>query len=337
MGDQMESTRQRLIKILESNRDSYLSGQELSDQLNVSRTAVWKHMKELGKDGYEIEAAPRKGYRIVAYPDKVTKNTLQWGLNTSRIGRDIFHYEQVSSTQDIAHQLAKEGYGHGTVVVADEQVKGKGRMSRAWHSKRNEGIWFSLLLKPELPPVQAPQITLLTAVVLAEAIASISDLSPQIKWPNDLLINHKKIAGILTEMQAEQDQIQYIVLGIGINVNQDESSLPEDIRHKATSLRQESGKTWDINWLIQLILETFENTYEQFIQEGFLPIKNKWEKYGYRLGQEVTISTMRKTWQATLVGIEADGALLTRTEEGIQEKLYSAEIHWGEGGYNANP
>ncbi|WP_085508673.1 biotin--[acetyl-CoA-carboxylase] ligase [Thalassobacillus devorans] len=333
----MESTRQRLIKILESNKNAYLSGQELSKRLNVSRTAVWKHMKELEKDGYKIEAAPRKGYRIVAFPDKVTKNTLRWGLNTIRIGKEIFHYEQVGSTQEIIHQLVKEGYGHGTVVVADEQVKGKGRMSRPWHSGKNQGIWMSLLLKPELPPVQAPQITLLTAVVLAEVFASVTKLTPQIKWPNDILINHKKIAGILTEMQAEQDQIQYIVLGIGINVNHDQQSIPEDIRHKATSLKIESQKSWEINWLIQLILETFENTYEQFLDKGFQAVKEKWGKYGYKIGEEVTISTMRKTWPATLVGIESDGALLTRTNDGKQEKLYSAEIHWGDDGYNANP
>ncbi|MBM7552488.1 biotin--[acetyl-CoA-carboxylase] ligase [Thalassobacillus pellis] len=332
----MESTRQKMIKLLANNRTGYISGQELSRQLSVSRTAIWKHMKELEKDGYIIEAAPKKGYRIIDFPDKVSQNTLRWGLNTTWAGQELFHYNQVASTQEIAHKLAAEGHPHGTLVVADEQVKGKGRMARPWHSQKKDGIWMSLLLRPDLPPVQAPQITLLAATVLAKAIASASQVEPQIKWPNDLLINHKKMAGILTEMQAEQDQIQYVVLGMGININQDPGKFPDEIKKKATSLRQETGETWNITWLIQLILETFENTYEQFVHEGFGTVKKTWEQYGYKIGEQVTISTMRKTWEATLLGIEADGALLVKGIDGREEKLYSAEIHWGEGGYNAD-
>ncbi|TGB05473.1 biotin--[acetyl-CoA-carboxylase] ligase [Halobacillus salinus] len=330
----MESTRKQLIDLLKE-QDSHISGQQLSEALDISRTAVWKHMNELKKDGYEIEAIQRKGYKIVSSPDKVSKNTLQWGLNTKWIGQHLYHYPQVESTQDIVHQLAKEGKPHGTVVIADEQVKGKGRMAREWHSPEGKGVWMSILLRPDLPPVQAPQLTLLTATVLANVMDKRSALVPSIKWPNDILVHHKKVAGILTEMQAEQDRIQYVVLGIGINVNQEDGEIPSMIAHKASSLKMESGEKWDIQEFVQSILSTFEKTYDSFIEEGFQEIKQEWERYGYKIGEKVTISTMRRDFKATLLGIEADGALLAKDEQGEMEKLYSAEIHWGEGGYHA--
>ncbi|MYL48490.1 biotin--[acetyl-CoA-carboxylase] ligase [Halobacillus litoralis] len=330
----MESTRKELIELL-NNVEGHISGQELSDQLGISRTAVWKHMNELKKDGYEIEAVQRKGYKILSSPDKISENTLRWGLDTKWIGHELNHYDQVESTQEIVHQLAKQGKPHGTVVIADEQVKGKGRMSRNWDSPKGKGIWMSILLRPNLPPVQAPQITLLAATVLARMIAERSALAPQIKWPNDLLINHKKISGILTEMQAEQDTIQYIVLGMGMNVNQEDREIPEDIKYKASSLKIESNQHWNIQQTVQHILRLFEDTYERFEAQGFASIKKDWEHFGYKIGEEVTISTMKKTWQATLVGIEPDGALRARRKDGEEEKLYSAEIHWGEGGYHA--
>ncbi|WP_431799147.1 biotin--[acetyl-CoA-carboxylase] ligase [Halobacillus andaensis] len=331
----MESTRNRLIQLLDKS-DGYISGQQLSDKLNISRTAVWKHMKELEKDGYEIEAIQRKGYRILSSPDKVSENTVQWGLDTNWLGHQLFHYKEVPSTQDIAHQLAKQNKPHGTVVIADEQVKGKGRMSRPWHSPKGKGVWMSILLRPDLVPVQAPQLTLLAATVLAEVFGEEETIAPQIKWPNDILISHKKVSGILTEMQAEHDQIQYVVLGIGINVNQTSEEIPEELRKKASSLRIESEQIWPITDTIKKLLHQFEVTYDQFMAHGFQHVKKLWEKYGYQIGEKVTIKTMKKEWEAVLVGIEPDGALRARDFNGNEEKLYSAEIQWGEGGYNAD-
>ncbi|MYL28544.1 biotin--[acetyl-CoA-carboxylase] ligase [Halobacillus halophilus] len=330
----MESTRKQLIELL-TKQDGHISGQQLSQQLNISRTAVWKHMNELKKDGYEIEAVQRKGYKIHSFPDKISENTLQWGLETRWMGHQLYHYNQVDSTQEIVHQMAKQGKPHGTVVVADEQIGGKGRMARTWDSPKGKGIWMSFLLKPDLPPVEAPQLTLLAATVIAKMIDERSDLSPQIKWPNDVLIHHKKVSGILTEMQAEQDTIQYIVLGIGMNVNQEEEDIPSDIRYKASSFKIESGREWNIQKTIQHFLTLFEASYDQFIREGFQSVKEDWETYGYRIGENVTISTMKETWEATLLGIEPDGALRARRTTGEEQKLYSAEIHWGEGGYLA--
>lgn len=330
----MESTRKQLIELLQKQK-GHISGQQLSEALDISRTAVWKHMNELKKDGYEIEAVQRKGYKIISSPDKISTNTLQWGLDTKWVGQHLHHFEQVESTQEVVHQMAKQDKPHGTVVIADEQVKGKGRMARNWDSPKGKGIWMSILLRPNLPPFQAPQLTLLAATVLAKMMDTYGGITPQIKWPNDILVNHKKVSGILTEMQAEQDQIQYVVLGMGINVNQVKNDIPSELHHKASSLKIESGEDWNIHDTVQQILRLFESTYDQYVDQGFKEVKRQWEHYGYRIGEEVTISTMKRTWKATLVGIEPDGALKARDQAGNEEKLYSAEIHWGEGGYYA--
>ncbi|MDC3424771.1 biotin--[acetyl-CoA-carboxylase] ligase [Aquibacillus sp. 3ASR75-11] len=324
----MESTRNDLIELLEKNKDDYVSGQELSRQLNISRTAVWKHMKELEKDGYMIEAVSRKGYRITQFPSKLSPNTIQWGLHTNWIGKKIIHREQVDSTQIIANQLAREGAEHGTIVIADEQTAGKGRMSRPWHSAKGKGIWMSIVLRPNMMPQHAPQLTLLTATVLAECIDHYMGVRPSIKWPNDIFIHGKKTAGILTEMQAEQDRIQYVVLGIGINVNQDEHDIPPELRSIATSVKQETNQEWDLRESIQHILSGFEVSYEHYMANGFAHIKQTWEKYGYRIGETVTVETLQRTWQTVIVGIAEDGALLIKEEDGNVDKLYSAEIQW---------
>lgn len=328
----MESTRSKLIELLSSKPDQYVSGQMLSEQLHISRPAVWKHMKELGKDGYEIEAAPRKGYRIVSFPDKISTNTLQWGLETNWLGQKVIHKPSVPSTQIIAHQQAQEDARHGTVIVADEQTKGRGRLNRAWHSQKGDGIWMSIILRPTFEPHKSPQITLLAATVLAEVFKKHCKVKPQIKWPNDILINGKKLAGILTELQAEQDQITYIVLGMGINVNHDQDIFPQDIQNQATSIKQETGESWDIGSLIQDILQTFEKRYEEFIEEGFSKIKLRWEAFGFRLGELVDIKTQQRCWSARILGIEEDGALKVCDKEGKEDILYSAEIQWGKGG-----
>ncbi|WP_342745653.1 biotin--[acetyl-CoA-carboxylase] ligase [Sediminibacillus massiliensis] len=322
------TTRNKLIEILSKNRDGHISGQELSLQLDISRTAVWKHMKELEKDGYGIEAVPRKGYRITDFPDKLSANTVQWGLKTNKIGRRVIHKKEVLSTQIIGHQLAAEGAPEGTVVIADEQTAGKGRMNRKWHSAKGEGIWMSIVLRPGIMPHIAPQITLMTATVLANAIQEVTGLNPQIKWPNDIMINGRKTAGILTEMQAEQDQVQYIVLGIGMNVNQLETAMPAELHKKATSLRQETGQLWNLNTLIQTILSNFESAYDHFLQYGFSDTKQKWESLAYKMGEIVTINTPGRQWKAELVGLAANGAVQVRTADNKVETLYSAEIQW---------
>ncbi|WP_373896154.1 biotin--[acetyl-CoA-carboxylase] ligase [Virgibacillus natechei] len=332
----MESTRNKLIKLLAANPDHYISGQLLSERLNISRNAIWKHMKELEKDGYIVEGKSKKGYRITGFPDKLSENTIQWGLNTKWAGKTIIHKKSTPSTQIVAHQAAREGAAHGTVIIADEQTRGRGRMDREWHSAKNKGIWLSIILRPAILPYLAPQLTLLTATVMADVLYKHAYIQPSIKWPNDILINNKKAIGILTEMQAEQDQIQYIVIGIGMNVNQQMNELPQDLQAIATSLQIETNKDWSIKALIQDILLTFEDAYDTFIEKGFSEVKQKWENYGFRIGEYITITTLKEKWGGTFSGIAEDGALILKTSDGEMKKLYSGEIEWFREGENGD-
>lgn len=326
----MQSTRNKLIEILSesSQKNDYISGQLLSEKLGISRSAIWKHMNELKKDGYIIEGVSRKGYKIISYPNKLSENTIKWGLETNWLGHHIIHKESVLSTQKIAHIAALEGAEHGTIVIADEQTSGKGRADRSFHSKKDEGIWMSIILRPEILPYDAPQLTLLTATVLAQVLDDYKGITPQIKWPNDILINGKKVAGILTEMQAEQDKVLYIIIGIGLNVNQSLKSFPEELHSKVTSLSIETGTILNMTDLIQQIIKSFEEKFDSYLEQGFPNIKTTWEKYGFKINEILEITTSKETWQGKFLGIAEDGALLAERYQGKVEKVYSAEISW---------
>lgn len=326
--DNMQSTRNKLIHLLATSDDQYISGQILSQKLNITRSAIWKHMKTLEKEGFKIEGKPKLGYRIVQFPDDLNEFSLKKGLDTEWIGKTIIYQDVITSTQHLAHELAQKQADHGTIVVASEQTNGKGRLAREWYSPNGKGIWLSLILRPTIFPYLAPQLTLLTATVLAEVIKSQTDLNPKIKWPNDLLIQDRKVAGILTEMKAEQDQIEYLVIGIGLNVNIEKEDIPISLQSKATSLNIETGKKWEIIPLIQGILQTFEQEYTAYLDKGFIDVKQKWERFGYKIGQNVWITTANDRWQAVFLGIAEDGALLMRTAEHDIQKVYSAEIKW---------
>ncbi len=326
----MQSTRNKLINLLAegSIKEEFISGQLLSEKLDISRSAIWKHMNELKKDGYVIEGVSRKGYRIISYPDKLSENTIKWGLDTKWLAHHIIHKESVESTQKLAHIAALDGAEHGTIVIADEQISGKGRGDRSFHSKKDEGIWMSLILRPDILPYEAPQLTLLAATILAQVFDQYEHVSPQIKWPNDILINGKKVSGILTEMQAEQDKVSYVVIGIGINVNQKSASFPEELQSKVTSLGIEKNETIDITKLIQKIIQSFEEKFDLYLEHGFPNVKTTWEKYGFRINEQLEIKTSRETWLGKFLGIAEDGALLAERDSGKVEKVYSAEISW---------
>ncbi|GAA0459061.1 biotin--[acetyl-CoA-carboxylase] ligase [Alkalibacillus silvisoli] len=323
----MEGTRHKLIDLLFQNQDSYISGQELSDQLNISRSAIWKHMNELKKAGYEIEAVTNRGYRIVNLPTVLSEDAIRWGLETDWLGHHLHYYPSVTSTQNIAHDLARDKASHGTVVMAGEQTKGKGRMKRYWDSKQNAGLWFSTVLRPKsLEPKNATQITLVAAVALAKVMSNYS-IPVRIKWPNDLFIGERKLSGILTEMQAEQDQIDYIILGIGINVNHDKNDFDQSIVNQATSLKIYAEEQINLNDLFKSVAKEFELQYERFIEQGFKPIKSEWESYAYKMGEWLKVRAQGE-WNAKLVGIHEDGALKVIDENGQEHLLYSAEILW---------
>ncbi|KAA0550234.1 biotin--[acetyl-CoA-carboxylase] ligase [Bacillus sp. BGMRC 2118] len=318
--------REKLLEVFTQAEGEFVSGQKLSEAIGCSRTAVWKHIEDLRKEGYELEAVRRKGYRITMKPEKVTSNEIQLGLATKYIGRTIHYEETVESTQKIAHKLSYDNKPEGTIVVADEQVSGRGRLDRSWHSPKFSGVWMSIILRPKIPLGQAPGLTLLTAVAVAQAIEELTELEPEIKWPNDILINGKKTVGILTEMQAESDRINAIIIGIGINVNQGLDDFPHELREKATSLRIESGVIVNRSALIQVVLMKLEKLYEQFLSHGFFPIKLLWEAYAISIGKRIIASTLRGTITGYAKGITDEGVLMLEDDQGTIHHIHSADI-----------
>ncbi|OKL37969.1 biotin--[acetyl-CoA-carboxylase] ligase [Domibacillus mangrovi] len=317
------SVKHTLLETFSKADGEFVSGQALADRIGCSRTAVWKHIESLRQEGFELEVVRKKGYRITSKPDKVSENELLIGLETNRLGKRIVFKESVESTQKEAHQIAEEAE-EGTLVIAEEQTAGRGRMARTWKSPKYTGIWMSLILKPELPPFKAPQFTLITAVAVTEAIRDVAGVMPSIKWPNDLLLNGKKITGILTELQADSDQIRSIIIGIGVNVNQPE--FPEELAEIATSISIEKGETVSRAKIVQAIMKKLETYYDEYTMNGFSLIKEKWESYAISIGRHIIARTVTGTIRGKALGITDEGVLKLEDENGIIHNIYSADI-----------
>lgn len=312
-----------LLQLLSAGNGEYISGEEISRSLRVSRTAVWKAVGDLRRLGYEIEAHPRLGYRLLARPDKLLPAEVRLGLKTARFGQVVHHFDSITSTNDVARDLAERGAPEGTLVVAEEQKSGRGRRGRAWSSPPGVGIWASLILRPSLLPAQAPLITLTAAVAGAEAIRSVTGLPAGIKWPNDLLIGGRKVAGILTEMRAELDQVTYVVLGIGINVNT--PSFPAELEATATSLYREGGRYVSRRLLLQAFLERFEFWYDRLPQEAE-EMRSRWRELSLTLGRRVTVISPNFTVSGLARNIDREGALLLETETGDLVRILSGDV-----------
>lgn len=321
--------RKKLLDAFTEHSGEYLSGQYLADLIGCSRTAVWKHIEDLRHEGFELEAIRRKGYRIIKAPDLVTANEIRLGLKTSIIGQQIHYKESVDSTQKIAHRLGLENVPEGTVVIADEQVGGKGRLGRLWHSPKSTGIWMSIILRPNIPLPKAPQLTLLTAVAVVQAIEDCTGLEPSIKWPNDILLGGKKVTGILTELQAEADRIHSVIIGIGMNVNQKSEDFPAELHSIATSLMLEKGEAINRAELIQAVFSRLEKLYLIYLDKGFRPIKLLWESYAISIGKKITARTLSGSIVGVARGITDDGVLLLEDDSGTVHSIYSADIEIG--------
>jgi len=318
--------RKKLLDAFTQAGEQFLSGQHLAEVIGCSRTAVWKHIEELRKEGFELEAVRKKGYRILKTPDKMTADEIRLGLTTQFIGKNIHYQESVDSTQLIAHKLTAENAPEGTVVIAEEQLSGKGRLNRKWHSPKYTGIWMSLILRPNIPPTKAPQLTLLTAVAIVQAIEEMSGLTPEIKWPNDILLNGKKVTGILTELQAEADRIHSIIVGIGLNVNQKQEDFPAELHGIASSLYIESGSLTSRSALIRSIFSHFEKLYILYLKEGFYPIKILWEGYAISIGRVIKARTLTNVIEGKALGITDEGVLMLEDKAGSIHHVYSADI-----------
>jgi BirA family biotin operon repressor/biotin-[acetyl-CoA-carboxylase] ligase len=318
--------RKELLDAFTTAGNSYLSGQYLAELIGCSRTAVWKHIEALRKEGFELEAVRNKGYRILKTPEKITADEIRLGLTTNFIGRNIHYEDSVESTQKIAHRLAAENVAEGTVIIAEEQRSGRGRMERKWHSPKYTGIWMSLILRPNIPLPKAPQLTLLTAVAIVQAIEEMTSLHPEIKWPNDILLNGKKVTGILTELQAEADRIHSIIIGIGINVNQLKEDFPVELQQSASSLFIEKGELVPRADLIRCIFKQFEKLYLLYLDQGFFSIKLLWESYATGIGKYIRARTITNTIEGKALGITDDGVLKLEDALGVIHHIYSADI-----------
>ncbi|WP_040208390.1 biotin--[acetyl-CoA-carboxylase] ligase [Neobacillus jeddahensis] len=318
--------RKKLLDAFTNAGEAFLSGQYLAELIGCSRTAVWKHIEELRKEGFELEAVRNKGYRIIKTPESITADEIRLGLTTNIIGSNIYYEESVESTQKIAHHLSSENVPEGTVIIAEEQRSGKGRMNRTWYSPKYTGIWMSLILRPNIPLNNAPQLTLLTAVAIVQAIEEETGLQTEIKWPNDILLNGKKVTGILTELQAEADRIHSIIIGIGINVNQKMDDFPSELQDKASSLSIEKGEDISRSGLIRCIFKNFERLYLLYLEQGFFPIKLLWEGYAISLGKNLKARTLTNVIEGKALGITDEGVLKLEDETGFVHHIYSADI-----------
>ena len=314
----------KVLSLLRTSRD-YVSGQELCEQFGVSRTAVWKTINQLKEDGYEIDAVTNKGYKLRSYPDILNQHEIGSRMQTKWAGREVVFLDEIESTNIEARSLADRGAVHGTLVVADSQTGGKGRRGRSWHTPKSTSIAMSLILKPELEAENASMLTLVQAMAVAKAIEEICGLKAQIKWPNDILVNEKKVCGILTEMNLEMTEISSIIIGTGINVNQD--SFPEEISEIATSLKIEKKRSQSRADLIERVCELFEEYFECFMETKDLSeFLEEYNSHLISMGRNVKVLDPKGEFTGEALGINAQGELLVKKENGEIVNVYAGEV-----------
>ncbi|GIP20070.1 biotin--[acetyl-CoA-carboxylase] ligase [Paenibacillus sp. J22TS3] len=317
-----------VLDIFMENPGEYLSGEEISRRLSISRAAVWKQINKLREAGYEFDAISRRGYRLVQKPSRLNAVTLMGTMRTDVLGRQLKVLDVTTSTQEDVRRLAEEGAQEGTLVIAEEQTVGRGRFGRKWFSPPGKGIWMSLLLRPGLPLSCAPQLTLLTAVAVCRAIRSVTGVDSGIKWPNDLLVHGRKICGILLESVAEDERIRYCIAGIGIDANMTAEDYPEELRDKVSSLRLESGQPIDRESLIGAVMSELEKLYKLYLEEGFGPIAHLWEALSVTINQEVTLNTPQGPVTGYATGIDMSGALIL-DQDGRKTLIFSGDVQLG--------
>ncbi len=313
--------RTAILELLKHNSGQYISGEDISHMLKVSRTAVWKHIRALKQAGYEIEAHPRLGYALRQTTDRLLPGEIEAHLTSSVLGRNIHYYGELDSTNNEAKELAANGCPEGTIVIAEAQVTGRGRLARGWFSPSGKGIWLSIVLRPPFSPMEAAKCTLMAAVGVNRAINTVTGTGCGIKWPNDILWNGRKVVGILTEMSAEMDAINYVVIGMGINVNIEQQDFPSEIAASATSLAVAAGCQISRVKLLTAILAELEGVYTTVKNFGFAPVLEEWKKQSITLGQLVDVHGIERSFSGLAVDIDADGALLIKTSQGIERVL----------------
>ena len=312
---------------LKKNKGKYISGEELSKKIGVSRTSVWKYINKLKEEGYVIESSTNRGYVLIESPDALYPNEIKGLMNTKLIGKEIVFLESVDSTNNYAKKMGEGEFQEGTLIIAEEQTAGRGRLGREWMSPKGKGIWMTIMLMPDIKPEQAAQITLIAAFAVVLGIKNVCNIYAMIKWPNDVVVNGKKLCGILTEMGAEIDRINYLIVGIGINANVDEMDFTDSGLNIATSIKIQKGRDIDRKLLISDIIKNFEELYINFIEKGSIEyIIKDYKKVSATLGKDVRILEKGEEWHGLALDINNQGHLIVKMDDGTIKEISSGEV-----------
>lgn len=317
--------KEEILQIFKEKND-FVSGQELCEHFNVSRTAIWKAVKALKDSGYEIESVTNKGYRLKSVADVLNETEIKNHLNTKKIAQQLKYFDVIDSTNLECKRIADAGqFYDGTLIVADRQDAGRGRRGRTWECPAGINIAMSLLLKPDIAPDTASMLTIVMAMAVANAVKKVSALDVKIKWPNDIIINGRKFCGILTEMSLEMDYIHYVIIGVGINVNQLE--FPEEIKDIATSVKLQKGESVSRAKIVANVMAEFERLYEQFLADGDLSaLMEEYNQYLVSFAKEVRVLDPKGEFCGISEGINSVGELLVRKEDGNLANVYAGEV-----------
>lgn len=307
------------------SRDGYISGTKISADLGITRAAVWKKIKTLRKRGFIIMAVRSKGYKLIKSPD-LSEDEIMAQVRGD-LWKKIYFYESVDSTNKLAASLSiKDRIDSGTLIIADRQEKGRGRLERTWFSPPGKNIYLSIILKPEIEPKDATLLTVLAAVACTIAIRKTSGLKVVIKWPNDLIFSEKKLGGILTEVRSEPDKIKIAIIGIGINVNIESKDFPDEIRSLATSIKDNTGEYHSRSRIIIQILKEFEAFYNIFKKKGSVPLLKKWKQLSSTIGKNVRVTTGRETISGVAEDIDEEGMLILKLRSGVLKKISTGDV-----------
>lgn len=320
-----ESSEELVLAFLAEAGDAFVSGEAISGKLGLTRAAVWKHVEALREHGYRIEAVPARGYRLAAVPDRLTALELRPLLNTHDVGQELVCFEELGSTSDHAKVLAGEGAEHGTVVIAETQTAGRGRRGRSWVSPPRRNLYFSVVLRPELPPARAPELTLVASVAVCDALRQ-AGVDAGIKWPNDLFASGRKLGGILTELAADPDRVQWVVVGVGVNVNMRREDLPPELADLATSIALERGQPAPRALFAAACLTALEEWLDLHAERGFEPVLAAWRERNVTLGRRVVVRADEGEHEGVAEDLDATGALLVRLDGGAVRRFMAGDV-----------
>jgi len=321
-----DGTHVQVLRLLKERKGRYVSGMSLASSLKLSRTSVWKHIQNLRSLGYGIISHPKEGYNLTEIPDLLIPEEIVPHLKTAWLARSYQHYRQIGSTNDQALLLAAQGAEHGTVVVAEEQTKGRGRMQRSWFSPVGLGIYVSVILRSPLPVQEAPQSAMVAGLSLVKVLRESYGLQAAIKWPNDVLVEGKKLVGILADMQSDQDFTRFMVIGMGINVNHKESDLAGPFRYPTTSLAIELGIPVKRQDLLLSLIHRFEAEYDHYLQNGFSAVLPEYEGVSAILGKQLRIQSGKEDLSGKALGFTPEGALRLLKGDGKEEIIWVGDV-----------